>query len=647
MQDAGFSAYESYISDASGAGLAATSSYGTGAGMAFSYVREEGIVAEWSERGYGFVHFSDGRRAYVHNSQCGSEHLVVGETVRCIVVPDEKNPGKLQAQQVERLNAELAMQMRAVAAMSPGGLAIASEAAQTEYSTAAAVAAVANEAVAAEWASHDAAVAAASAASDPTAPAASTGMASLTSSTEALLAAIRAAAPGGDTSFTQSVNDVSTGPLTTLATSPSLDLASLTSLLDSTTDGTSPNNFGPRLEGTVTRWTDRGFGFIEFTDGQRAYCHKSQAGGENLAVGQIVTAVLGIDSKNPDKIAAHAVQKGPLGEDGVVTEWREEGGYGFMLLDDGRRAYVHGSVLGGGSNLVVGQRLRVRTRPDSRNAGKWCVAEVKAELATGAAVPGQSTALTDKSIVELLGALAGAPGAKPETSLALMKTDTLAISAAAASAAAGQEADGTVSKWKEEGGYGFLSMDDGRRIYIHRNFFGGVGSLQVGQRLRVTTKPDPRNPGKWCVDQVVGELQETAPVSAPPSSSAGVEGLEGLQAAGLSLEAASSLAAAVAAGGTAAGNSWDELFGAGAYAAALSAAAQGVLAGGAASGSEASSGVVATAPPEVHEGIVAEWHETNGYGFLTMDDSRRVYVHRNSFGGAGSLVLGSRMQVSV
>mmetsp|Transcript_59912 Transcript_59912/g.188141 ORF Transcript_59912/g.188141 Transcript_59912/m.188141 type:complete len:114 (+) Transcript_59912:588-929(+) len=66
-----------------------------------------------------------------------------------------------------------------------------------------------------------------------------------------------------------------------------------------------------------------------------------------------------------------------------------------------------------------------------------------------------------------------------------------------------QVEEGTVSAWKEEGGYGFLSMADGRRAYIHRNVFGGSGSLVIGMVMQVTLKPDPRNPGKWCVGEVV------------------------------------------------------------------------------------------------------------------------------------------------
>lgn len=460
----------------------------------FGSDRQEGLVAQWSERGYGFIHFPDGRRAYVHNSQCRGEHLNLGEAVTAIIVPDDKNPGKLQALQVQRLNPGVPTQQVRGAVASGFG-----------------------------------------------------------DQTDALLAAIRAATPK---------------PSSGAATSGFADAA--------------PTG---RVECVVQEWHERGFGFIELSDGRRAYVHNSQCGGEHLQKGEAVTALITTDSKNPGKLAAHSVQRGLPGEDGVVTEWKEDGGYGFLLMDDARRVYVHRSHLGGSGSLVVGQRLRVVTRPDARNPGKWCVAQIQAELATGDMAPTASSAAAQMALV-------------------VRGDDAPAVSAIDANYTPGEEADGTVTEWREEGGYGFLSMDDGRRIYIHRNFFGGAGSLVIGQRLRVTTKPDPRNPGKWSVDQVKGELQDATTAT---------------------LEAA---AAAAAAGVTAtAGNSWDQLFGPGAYAAALSASqVQG-------------SG-------EIQDGVVAEWHEEGGYGFLTMDDGRRVYIHRHTFGGTGSLLPGTRMQVT-
>merc|ERR1719401_2213867 len=64
--------------------------------------RIDGIVQEWSERGYGFIEFSDGRRAYVHNSHTGGVHLEQGQKVSAIPAEDEKNPGKWCARDVRQ-----------------------------------------------------------------------------------------------------------------------------------------------------------------------------------------------------------------------------------------------------------------------------------------------------------------------------------------------------------------------------------------------------------------------------------------------------------------------------------------------------------------------------------------------------------------
>lgn len=242
-----------------------------------------------------------------------------------------------------------------------------------------------------------------------------------------------------------------------------------------------------------------------------------------------------------------------MGEEGTVTDWVEAGGYGFVSLDDGRRAYVHRNTFGGKGSLAVGTRLSVTTKPDPRNPGKWCVGEVRSEM----------------------------PPASAEQLLLGSVLDASAAQAAMLQAQQQQQEEsdgcegGTVQEWQESGGYGFLAMDDGRRAYIHRNTFGGKGSLVVGTRLSVTTKSDPRNPGKYCVGQVLAGLQgEHVPLSdKAPEQPAEPQGV-----------------------------------------------------------------------PE--EGVVSEWKEEGGYGFLSMTDGRRAYIHRNSFGGTGSLVVGMGLQVT-
>merc|ERR1712224_847616 len=61
-----------------------------------------------------------------------------------------------------------------------------------------------------------------------------------------------------------------------------------------------------------------------------------------------------------------------------------------------------------------------------------------------------------------------------------------------------------VAEWREGQGYGFISIGDGRRAYVHHTAFGG-GSLILGARCDVIVVEDPINPGKWKVTQLSGE----------------------------------------------------------------------------------------------------------------------------------------------
>merc|ERR1712242_129294 len=259
-------------------------------------------------------------------------------------------------------------------------------------------------------------------------------------------------------------------------------------------------------------------------DGRRAYVHRNTFGGKgSLAVGTRLSVTTKPDPRNPGKwcvgevkselppasaeqlllgsmldasaaqaAAVQAQQQQEVAETcegGTVQEWQESGGYGFLAMDDGRRAYIHRNTFGGKGSLMVGSRLSVTTKPDPRNPGKYCVGQVLAGL------QGEHVPLSDKM-----------PEQQPVEP-------------------PGVAEEGIVSEWKEEGGYGFLSMTDGRRAYIHRNSFGGTGSLVVGMGLQVTTKPDPRNPGKWSVGEVLNVLAATTDEPAPKRHRTGFDQL--------------------------------------------------------------------------------------------------------------------------
>jgi|EP00927_Polykrikos_kofoidii_P059564 cold shock CspA family protein len=512
------------------------SSLGAIGGIADAHALQEGVVQDWNERGYGFIGFSDGRRAYVHNSHCGGEHLQKGETVYAIVAADEKNPGKFQATQVQRIG---------VMAPSPSSVAASvAFAPSTAMRDPSVLMDGRVEGIVQEWNERG------------------FGFIGFVDGRRAYVHNSQCGnshlAKGEIVTAIVLPDEKNAGKFQAMDVQKQSATPSRSGSIGDPSEAFDPSSDpagGGRMEGVVCEWSERGFGFIMFTDGRRAYVHNTQCGGDHLIVGEAVSAVVTADGKNSGKLAAMAVQRGPAGEDGVVQDWRVDGGYGFLLMDDSRRVYVHRSDLGGVGDLQVGQRLRVTTKPDARNPEKWCVSEIKGEIAQDPA--------------------------------ALMQSSQAAGADVSGDGATSGEADGTVADWKEAG-YGFLAMDDGRRVYVHRSRFGGTGNLVVGQRLRVTTQPDPRNPGKWCVDQVLGEL---------------------LDASGVAAEAA------------------QQQPGAAEYAA--QASAQHGLVG------------------DIQEGTVSEWRGDGGYGFLSLDDGRYVYIHRSSFGGVGSLVLGSRVQVTV
>eukprot|EP00927_Polykrikos_kofoidii_P050415 TRINITY_DN44331_c0_g1_i1.p1 TRINITY_DN44331_c0_g1~~TRINITY_DN44331_c0_g1_i1.p1 ORF type:complete len:644 (+),score=89.35 TRINITY_DN44331_c0_g1_i1:144-2075(+) len=508
---------------------------------------QEGTVQQWNERGYGFLVFPDGRRAYVHNSHCGGEHLQEGETVYAVIAPDEKNPGKFQAVQVQRVP-------------SSGKKSSGSGKRQEARGR--------KEGVVTQWYERG------------------YGFVEFADGTRAYVHNSQCGGEHlakGETVTAIVVEDDKNpgkfsaqevqrfgGKRDTRTTSVPASVAFAPSKPGATAEPVL--DYCGRQQGVVQAWNEKGYGFIDFQEGTRAYVHLSACGGEHLVVGETVSAKVISDSKNPGKFAVEDVKRGPAGDDGVVAEWKNDSGYGFLNMDDSRRVYVHRSALGGVHSLIVGQKLRVICSPDARNPGKWCVTEVKGEIAP------------DPSYSDN-GPQAGAVGTDND-----------------ASHTGGGEVDGTVKEWRDEGGYGFLAMDDGKWVYIHRSRFGGTGSLVAGQRLRVTIEPDPRNPGKWSVDKVLGELLQE-----PETSSGGPQNASKERSGGGS------------------GNNFEDMFGPGAYEAALG------------EGQETS---------EVQEGTVSDWKEQGGYGFMTMDDGRRVYIHRSAFGGAGSLVIGSRLQVT-
>merc|ERR1712232_1018677 len=149
----------------------------------------------------------------------------------------------------------------------------------------------------------------------------------------------------------------------------------------------------------VTSWDERGFGFVESADlPRKVYVHSSAFGGGDLIVGERVRVEVCPDQRDSTKLMAKQLMKQtqPVmqadaktgnyttaetaqGSDytaAVVNEWNGDRGFGFLVTDDGRKAYIHHSTFGGGS-LTQGCACEAILSPDRINSGKWMVAAIR------------------------------------------------------------------------------------------------------------------------------------------------------------------------------------------------------------------------------------------------------------------------------
>jgi len=323
---------------------------------------------------------------------------------------------------------------------------------------------------------------------------------------------------------------------------------------------------GDWFEGVVADWQKRGFGFITLADNRRVYVHASSFGGGELKVGETVRCTLEEDDKNAGKLKANKLVRGPLGEEGVVKEWKKEGGFGFLDMEDGRRCYIHASVFKGTGKreLQNGMRLRVATKPDERNPGKWAVSEVKGGLEDDRAyaegddglppllvaevvewdkrgfgfvqVQGDdrriythhtSFGTGDLEIGEKVSITLGPDNKNPQKLMAITLVRDGGVGGELDASkvrsrprqeffggdplAALPEGDwpelvwsmGTVIEWNDERGIGHIEVEDGRRLHVHHSSFGG-GSLQEGGGCEVVVAPDRKDPTRWMAAKVRG-----------------------------------------------------------------------------------------------------------------------------------------------
>jgi len=235
-------------------------------------------------------------------------------------------------------------------------------------------------------------------------------------------------------------------------------------------------------QGTV-RWFDpeRGFGFLALEDGSEdLFVHASEivsdSGTRLLREGQAVEFEVGQGDRGPQarrvRVTGDVSPGTPLGVLGTIA-WYEPGkGYGFATPDDGGpEVFVHSSAIVAGGVVSAGQRVA------------FLIAEGERGVQAEHLLP--------------LGAGAGQPPAD-------------------------DGADGTVSWYDEDKGFGFVTPDaGGADVFVHvRALAEGLTWLAEGDRVTYEVVPGDRGPQARDLHLVRGAAAEDAPPPSAPARSA-------------------------------------------------------------------------------------------------------------------------------
>lgn len=232
-------------------------------------------------------------------------------------------------------------------------------------------------------------------------------------------------------------------------------------------------------EGTV-RWfdADRGFGFIALgSEAEDLYVHASEIlSGEArlLREGQVVDFEIGEGDRGPQarrvRVTADRAADTPLGVLGTVSWYEPAKGYGFITPDGGdAEIFVHSSVIVGGGVISEGQRVAFLV------------------------VDGEKGPQADHLLP--LGAQAAGP------------------------AVGSDGADGTVSWYDGDKGFGFITPASGAAdVFVHaRELADGLLELGEGDRVMFDTVMGERGPQA----RGVRLARSSAPRRAPETSTAG------------------------------------------------------------------------------------------------------------------------------
>ncbi len=210
----------------------------------------------------------------------------------------------------------------------------------------------------------------------------------------------------------------------------------------------------------TVRWfdTERGFGFLALEDeGDDLFVHASEIVGDSsrgLREGQTVEYELGEGDRGPVarkvRVTGDVPADASLGQLGTVSWYEPTKGYGFVTPDgDGAEIFLHSSAIVGGGVVTEGQRVAFLV------------------------VPGEKGPQADHLLP--LG-----PDAAP---------------AGAGGASKDDGADGTITFYDADKGFGFATVDDGSEdVFVHARTLQGVTELAEGDRISFTVVAGERGP---------------------------------------------------------------------------------------------------------------------------------------------------------
>ncbi len=305
-------------------------------------------------------------------------------------------------------------------------------------------------------------------------------------------------------------------------------------------------------QGTV-RWfdADRGFGFIDLgNESEDLFVHASEIVGDDgpklLREGQAVEFEVGEGDRGPQarrvRITGDHAVDAPLGMLGTVTWYEPAKGYGFVTPDNGRgEIFVHSSAIVGGGVISEGQRVAFLVVDGEKGPQADHLLPLAAEAARPASDGADGTVSWYDEVkgfgfvapdsgggdvfvhVSALGSGLTELSEGDRVTYDVVEGDKgpnarnvqLARGAGGARGAGNARGadrgfdrgrsggsngpvrggEGTVARYDEERGFGFITPDDGGLdLFVHVSVVRGDEVLEEGDRVRYKVRQSDRGP---------------------------------------------------------------------------------------------------------------------------------------------------------